>query len=121
MHDKTIFRICTITTIIGLIGIIFLTGYVNPEHLKIADIDKSKIDNQIEVDATIQSIYNTKSQTRIITISDNTGNINLVIFPTTINVIKLKEGDKIRVVAKVTEYNGQLELILEDSSKIQHI
>ncbi len=121
MHDKTIFKICSVTTIIGLVGIIFLTGYVNPEQLKIEDIDKSKIDNQVEVHATIQSIHNTKSQTRIITIADDTTSINLVIFPTTINVIELNKGDRIGVVAKVTEYNGQLELILEDSSKIQHI
>lgn len=121
MHDKTIFKICSITTIIGLVGILLLTGYVNPEKLKIEDIDKSKTDNQVEVEATIQSIHNTKSQTRIITIADDTSSINLVIFPTTINVIDLKKGDRIGVVAKVTEYNGRPELILEDSSKIQHI
>ena len=35
MHDKEIFKITLTTTILGLIGLIILSGYVNPEELSV--------------------------------------------------------------------------------------
>ena len=95
MNDKKMFKISLITTIIGLVGIMILSGYVNPETLTIDKIDKSKIDNQVEINATISSITQTKSNTKII-----------------------KLNEEITVVARVTQYNGNLELILEEPRNI---
>ncbi|WP_323737317.1 OB-fold nucleic acid binding domain-containing protein [Methanosphaera sp. ISO3-F5] len=119
MNDKKIFKISLITLIIGLMGIILLSGYVNPEKLTIKQINKSKIDNQIELDANIESIIKTKSNTQIIKLKDQTGNINLIIFPSTNLKTKLIKNQKITVIGRVTQYNGELELILEESKNIK--
>ncbi|RAP54007.1 MAG: hypothetical protein BZ137_04595 [Methanosphaera sp. rholeuAM130] len=96
-----------------------LSPYVNPEKLTIDKIDNSKIDNQVEVNAVIEDIHTTKSGTRIITLHDDTSRINLVIFASTVNVVDLHHGEKVNIKAKVTEYNGQTELILEEGSNLK--
>ena len=118
MNDKKMFKISLITTIIGLVGIMILSGYVNPETLTIDKIDKSKIDNQVEINATISSITQTKSNTKIIKLNDETGTINLVIFSGVEINHNLKINQEITVVARVTQYNGNLELILEEPRNI---
>ncbi len=118
MNDSKILKISLIVTVVGLLGIIFLSGYVNPEKLTIKQIDKSKIDNQVELDVKIDSIKKTKSNTQIIKITDNTGSINLVIFPSTDFKTKLIKGQKITLVGRVTQYNGNLEIILEESKNL---
>ena len=117
MQDKKIFKITLLTTIVGLIGIILTTGLVNPEHVSIDKIDKSKIDNQVEITAIVSNIVTTNSQTKIIKLTDNTGSITMVIFSN--SNLSLNEKDIITVIGKVTEYNGQLELIVEDESNIK--
>ena len=121
MNDNKIFKICILTTVVGLVAIILLSPYVSPERLSIDRIDNSKIDNQVEVTATVENMHTTKTGTRIVTLSDDTSKINLVIFASTINVAELHPGDKINLIAKVTQYNGQRELILEESSNLKVI
>lgn len=119
MNDSKIFKISLITLVVGLMGIILLSGYVHPEKLSIKQIDKSKIDNQIEVDATIKSITKTKSNTQIIKLTDKTGSIDLIIFSSTDFNTNLTKNQKINVIGRVTQYNGQLELILEESKNLR--
>ncbi|MBE6493867.1 MAG: RNA-binding protein [Methanosphaera stadtmanae] len=117
MQDKTIFKITLITTIIGLVGIILTTGLVNPEHLTIDKIDKSKIDNQVEITAIVSNVIITNTQTTIITLTDGTGTISAVIFSKMDNSLNIKNN--VTVIGRVTEYNGQLELIIDDQKNIK--
>lgn len=119
MNDEKILKLCILTTIVGLIGLMIVSGYVNPEKVTINKIDKSKIDNQVELEAQVVSIQETKGKTKIIGLSDQTGKINMVIFPSTIINTKLEKQEKIKVICKVTQYNGQLELILEEPQNIK--
>lgn len=120
MNDRKIFKISLIIMVVGLLGIILFSGYVNPEKLTINKLDKSKIDNQIQVEATVISITQTKSNTQIIKIADSTGSTNLVIFPQT-EIQQLKKSDKIKVIATVTQYKGEIELILDESKNLELI
>ena len=43
----------------------------------------------------------------------------MVIFPSTTINTKLEKQEKIKVICKVTQYNGQLELILEEPQNIK--
>ena len=55
MNDEKIYKISLITTIIGLVGIMLLSGYVNPETVTINQIDvKVEASNglQISTDAS---------------------------------------------------------------------
>lgn len=119
MHDKEIFKITLTTTILGLIGLIILSGYVNPEELSLNEIDKSKIDNQVKVTGIIENYTITKTGTMIITLNDGSNVIKVVIFPSTSLNTTLYNGMNITVTAKVVEYNGEMELIIEKSKNLE--
>lgn len=119
MHDKEIFKITLTTTILGLIGLIILSGYVNPEELSVNEIDKSKIDNQVKVTGIIENYTITKTGTMIITLNDRSNVIKVVIFPSTSLNTTLYNGMNITVTARVVEYNGEMELIIEKSKNLE--
>lgn len=119
MHDKEIFKITLTTTILGLIGLIILSGYVNPEELSVNEIDKSKIDNQVKVTGIIENYTITKTGTMIIRLNDGSDVIKVVIFPSTSLNTTLYNGMNITVTAKVVEYNGEMELIIEKSKNLE--
>ena len=119
MHDKEIFKITLTTTILGLIGLIILSGYVNPEELSVNEIDKSKIDNQVKVTGIIENYTITKTGTMIIRLNDGSDVIKVVIFPSTSLNTTLYDGMNITVTAKVVEYNGEMELIIEKSKNLE--
>lgn len=119
MHDKEIFKITLTTTILGLIGLIILSGYVNPEELSVNEIDKSKIDNQVKVTGIIENYTITKTGTMIVTLDDGSDVIKVVIFPSTSLNTTLYNGMNITVTAKVVEYNGEMELIIEKSKNLE--
>ena len=119
MHDKEIFKITLTTTILGLIGLIILSGYVNPEELSVNEIDKSKIDNQVKVTGIIENYTITKTGTIIITLDDGSNVIKVVIFPSTSLNTTLYNGMNITVTARVVEYNGEMELIIEKSKNLE--
>jgi RecJ-like exonuclease len=99
--------------------LLLLSGYVNPENLTIDRIDKSKIDNQIEVEATVSKITTTNSGTIIISLDDGTDTINLVAFPSAeLSADEVKKGMNIRVIARVTPYHDDLELVLEENGNL---
>lgn len=119
MHDKEIFKITLTTTILGLIGLIILSGYVNPEELSVNEIDKSKIDNQVKITGIIENYTITKTGTMIVTLNDGSDVIKVVIFPSTSLNTTLYNGMNITVTAKVVEYNGEMELIIEKSKNLE--
>ena len=119
MHNKEIFKITLTTTILGLIGLIILSGYVNPEELSVNEIDKSKIDNQVKVTGIIENYTITKTGTMIITLNDGSNVIKVVIFPSTSLNTTLYNGMNITVTARVVEYNGEMELIIEKSKNLE--
>ena len=119
MHDKEIFKITLTTTILGLIGLIIVSGYVNPEELSVNEIDKSKIDNQVKVTGIIENYTITKTGTMIITLNDGSNVIKVVIFPSTSLNTTLYNGMNITVTARVVEYNGEMELIIEKSKNLE--
>ncbi|MDO5851289.1 MAG: exodeoxyribonuclease VII large subunit [Methanobacteriaceae archaeon] len=118
MQDNTIFKIAILTTIIGLIGMILLIGTITPQKTTINKITKTEIDKELTITGSITQITTTKNA-NYITIQDNTGQITLVIFNT--DIPQLKENQQIECTAKVTQYKGQIELILEDTSKLKII
>ena len=86
---------------------------------EIPEIDKSKIDNQVKVTGIIENYTITKTGTMIITLNDGSNVIKVVIFPSTSLNTTLYNGMNITVTAKVVEYNGEMELIIEKSKNLE--
>ncbi len=127
MEDNQIIKIAVITSIIGLIGMLCLSGEISPKQIKINQVNQDTLDQDVTIECYVEKIRkSTNSKTYMITITDATAKSILVIFESTsfelekngfpINSLKNR---KIRVIGTVSQYNGAYELILKDHNSIK--
>ena len=126
--DDKLLKIALVTSLIGLIGLIIFTPSIEVKEVKIEDINRGMIDEEVSINCVVSDVKSSKSGSNyFLTISDGTGQIPLVIFESqaaqmqTNNLdIKDFKDKKVNVVGKITEYNNEMEIVLSggDSMKI---
>lgn len=126
--DDKLLKIALVTSLIGLIGLIIFTPTIEVKKVKIEEINRAMIDEEVSIDCVVSAVKSSSSgSSYFLTINDGTGQIPLIIFETQIaqmqsNSFEIEDfkDKKVNVIGKVTEYNGQLEIILSsgDSLKI---
>ena len=126
--DDKLLKIALITSLIGIIGLIIFTPSIEVKEVKIKDITRGMIDEEVKIDCVVQDVAQSKSKSSyFLTINDGTGQMQLIIFKTQAAELQENHLDitdfknrKVEVVGKITEYKSQLELILssKDSLKI---
>jgi DNA/RNA endonuclease YhcR with UshA esterase domain len=129
MNDETIYKIALTTSILGIVGIIIFSGQISPPECKINDINRGMLDKQVSIQGVVEEIKKSKNgDTYFLELADGTGRINVVVFHKNVEDyekynLKLNELIKrrIRIMGKVTEHNGHLEIILTDSKSVKLI
>ena len=126
--DDKLLKIALVTSLIGLIGLIMFTPSIEVKEVKIKDIDRGMIDEEVSINCVVSDVKSSKSgSSYFLTINDGTGQMPLVIFESqaaemqTNNLdIKDFKDKKVNVVGKITEYNNEMEIVLSsgDSLKI---
>ena len=126
--DDKLLRIALVTSLIGLIGLIIFTPSIEVKEVKIKDITRAMIDEEVSIDCVVSDVKSSKSgSSYFLTINDGTGQMPLIIFESQIaqmqsNSLEIKDfkDKKVNVVGKITEYNNEMEIVLSsgDSLKI---
>jgi len=129
MHDEHIFKMALFTSIFGIIGMMFFAGEIIPKEIKIKDLNKGMLDEEVTIQGVVEKIDKSpRSKTYFLQVIDETGKTTVVIFENTILEFEKKNLNvqsyikrRIKVAGKVTEYNGHMELILNDAKSIKMI
>lgn len=126
--DDKLLRIALITSLIGIIGLLIFTPTIEVKKVKIEDINRGMIDEDVCIECVITDIASSASKSSyFLTINDGTGQLPLIIFEKQAAEIQSNNFDikdfkdkKVEVTGTITEYNSELELILSsgDSLKI---
>ena len=126
--DDKLLKIALVTSLIGLIGLIIFTPSIEVKEVKIKDIDRGMIDEEVSIDCVVSDVKSSKSgSSYFLTINDGTGQMPLVIFESQVSQIQTNnmaiqdfKNKKVNVVGKITEYNNEMEIVLSsgDSLKI---
>ena len=126
--DDKLLKIALITSLIGLIGLIIFTPSIEVKEVKISDINRAMIDEEVSINCVVSDVKSSKSASSyFLTSNDGTGQMPLIIFEGQIaqmqsNNLEIKDfkDKKVNVVGKVTEYNNEMEIVLSsgDSLKI---
>ena len=126
--DDKLLKIALVTSLIGLIGLILFTPSIEVKEVKIKDITRSMIDEEVSINCVVSDVKSSKSgSSYFLTINDGTGQMSLIIFESQIAQMQTNNLDiedykdkKVNVIGKVTEYNKEMEIILSsgDSLKI---
>lgn len=107
----------------------FFAGEIMPKEIKIKDLNKGMLDEEVTVEGVVEKIDKSpKSKTYFLQVIDETGKTTLVIFENTVLEFEKKNLNvqsfikrRIKATGKVTEYNGNMELILKDAKSIKVI
>ena len=127
MEDNQIVKMAVITSIIGLMGMTFLSGEITPEKITINKINQENLNQEVMVECYVEEIKKSEnSNTYMITIIDGTAKTTLVIFESTTFELE-KIGfplnglidRKISVIGTVSQYHGTYEIILKDYNSIK--
>ena len=126
--DDKLLKIALVTSLIGLIGLIMFTPSIEVKEVKIEDINRGMIDEEVSINCVVSDVKSSKSGSNyFLTISDGTGQMPLVIFESQAAQMQTNNLDindfknkKVNVVGKITEYNNEMEIVLSggDSMKI---
>lgn len=127
--DDKLLRIALITSLIGIIGLLIFTPTIEVKKVKIEDIDRGMIDEEVNVECVVTDIASSKSKSSyFLTINDGTGQMPLIIFENQLAEIQSNNIDindfkdkKVDVTGKITEYNSDLELILSSGDGLKII
>ena len=126
--DEKLLKIALVTSLIGLIGLILFTPSIEVKEVKIKDVTRAMIDEEVSINCVVTEIKSSKSgSSYFLTINDGTGQMQLIIFESQIAQMQTNNLDindfkdkKVNVVGKITEYNNEMEIVLSsgDSLKI---
>ena len=126
--DDKLLKIALVTSLIGLIGLIMFTPSIEVKEVKIKDIDRGMIDEEVSINCVVSDVKSSKSgSSYFLTINDGTGQMPLVIFESQVSQMQTNnmaiqdfKNKKVNVVGKITEYNNEMEIVLSsgDSLKI---
>lgn len=127
--DEKLLRIALITALIGLIGLIIFTPTIEVKKVKLSEITRAMIDEEVSVDCVVTDISTSSSKNSyFLTLSDGESQMSLVIFESQAAEIQTSNLDidkfknkKVNVIGKVTEYKSDLELVLSDGDSLKII
>lgn len=125
--DDKLLRIALITALIGMIGLLIFTPTIEVKKVKIEDINRGMIDEEVSIDCVITDIAQSSTKSSyFLTINDGTGQMPVIIFEKQAAEIESGNFDidgfenrKVEVTGKITEYNSELELILSNGDGLK--
>ncbi len=125
--DDKLLKIALVTSLIGLIGLIIFTPSIEVKEVKIEDINRGMIDEEVSINCVVSDVKSSSSgSSYFITINDGTGQMNLIIFESQLSQMQSNSLDiedfknkKVNVVGKITEYNNEMEIILSSGDSIK--
>ena len=107
MKEKTLLTIALISSLIGILVLFFVSGSIEVEEKKIAELDLEKLDSDVRIRGVVSSVRDLDK----IMILD-------VAQPQTVNVMLFKEGninvskgDFVDLEGELREYEGKREII----------
>lgn len=125
--DDKLLRIALVTSLIGIIGLLIFTPSIEVKKVKIEDIDRGMIDEEVCIDCVITDIASSAPKSSyFLTVNDGTGQMSLIIFEKQLADLQSNSLDiedfrdkKVEVTGTVTEYNSELEIILSGADGLK--
>lgn len=126
LTNDRLLKIALITSLIGILGLIIFSPYIEVKEISIKDINRGMVDEEISIVGIVDNIKKSASGTNyFLSINDGTGTISLVIFNSTLSELKdsapdieMFKGKKIKAIGKITEFNSELEMILSNGNSL---
>ena len=114
MHDRAIAKLSLIMAVVGILGLFLVNLLIVPTFLTTAEIDSSRTGQIISVDADIKQ-FSVSDGHIFMTLIDGSGEIRAVMWQSSARgteAYNLSVGDAVLVTGQVTNYRGELEIVV---------
>ncbi len=126
MEDSQIFKIALAMSIVGLMGMLFSVNMISPREIKINEINRGMLDEDVSLVGVVQNVKkSSSSNTYFMELMDGTGKITVIVFESSavdlekVNIsVNSFKNRRVKVTGKISEYQGMMELILKDASSL---
>ncbi len=127
MEDQLIFKVALVMSILGLVGMVASADMITAREIQIKDIDRGMLDEDVSLEGVVQNVKkSSSSETYFLEIMDGTGKITLIIFESSAQDLQMANisiyslnNRRIKVTGKVSEYHGNLEVLLNDAASLE--
>ena len=127
MEDSQIFKIALAMSIVGLMGMLFSVNMISPREIKINEINRGMLDEDVSLVGVVQNVKkSSSSNTYFLELMDGTGKITVIVFESSaVDLEKVNmsvnsfKNRRVKVTGKISEYQGKMELILKDAASLE--
>ena len=109
MKEKTLFKIALICSFIGLIGLYFISDRISIDRIKISEIDREDIGEEIKIVGKVERVANSDKVVFLEISEMKTESISVILFKD--RDIEIKKGSYVEVEGEIDDYNGEREVI----------
>lgn len=126
MEDSKIYKIALAMSIVGLMGMVFSVNMITPREIKINEINRGMLDEDVSMVGVVQNVKkSSSSNTYFLELMDGTGKITVIVFESSaVDLEKVNmsvnsfKNRRVKVTGKISEYQGMMELILKDAASL---
>lgn len=112
-----ILKISILVSVVGVISLFIISTIFTEE---VTEVSELKIGQMERINGMVTSVYVSRDSHVFLKVADNTGEITVVAFKNS-NIDEaydLEIGEEVSVLGRVDEYEGELEIIAKEISKI---
>ena len=109
MKEKTLFKIAIICSLIGLVGLFFVSDKITVKRIDVGKITDSDVGKEVRVIGKIERVSDTDKVMFLEVGQEKVERISVVLFKE--EEIRLKEGDYIELIGELDEYKGEYSII----------
>ncbi len=108
MKEKTLIKLSFITSIIGIVLLLFIMDKIELSKSNISNLTQNDIDKKIKIKAELLRITETPGL-YLLNVKDFSGEISVVVFKD--ESINLTKGDILEIEGQITSYKDKIEII----------
>lgn len=113
---EPITRYSLVCVFIGLVGLYFISGSVEPKFVSLEKIDESYLNQIVKTSGAINKIYLSNSSTLFLDLEEGRESLEVVKF--NVDYTNLKKDDYVEVEGEVSLYQNKLEIIAREIKKV---
>lgn len=119
MNDRALAKLSLVMVAAGILGLFLVNLLIVPEILTTGEIDDSRLGQIVSLDADVKRI-SVSDGNIFMTLVDNIGEIKAVMWQSAARgteAYNLTAGDAVLVTGQITNYRGEIELIVSKIEK----
>ncbi|MFH7903878.1 MAG: OB-fold nucleic acid binding domain-containing protein [Candidatus Aenigmatarchaeota archaeon] len=117
--EKTVLTFSSISFALGFLLLIYVAYFLNLPELSVSNVTSNFLGEKISVKGKVANIVE-RDKVSYIILSDGQKNLTIVIFPSVYKEVKndIKINHTIKVIGILSEYKGNLQIILQNSKNL---